>query len=93
MDRPIPLRVRHGTTRPAGAAGNVTCKPVEIEGRTVAKITVKKGDEPAYMGPPCKPAVVVREGRISVTFNTPDALNYICKRFPCWSGGRRRGAT
>ena len=71
------------------AAGNVTCKPVEIEGKTVARITVKKGDEPAYMGPPGKPALVVREGPISVTLNTPDALNYISKRFPGWSGGGR----
>ena len=71
------------------AAGNVTCKPVEIEGKTVARITVKKGDEPAYMGPPDRRVFVVREGPISVTLNTPDALTYISKRFPGWSGGGR----
>ena len=69
------------------AAGNVTCKPVEIQGRTVAKITVQKGHEPAYMGPPDKRALVVREGPISVTLDTPAALSYISRRFPGWSGG------
>ena len=71
------------------AAGNVTCKPVEIEGKTVAKITVQKGDEPAYMGPPDKRVLVVREGPISATLDTPAALSYISKRFPGWSGGGR----
>lgn len=71
------------------AADNVTCKPVEVEGKTVARITVQKGDEPAYMGPPGKPLFVVREGPISVTLNTPDALSYISRRFPGWGGGRR----
>lgn len=74
------------------AAGNVACKPVEIGGKTVARITVQKGDEPAYMGLPGKPVFVVREGPISATLNTPDALSYISRRFPGWGGGRRGAA-
>ena len=73
------------------AAGNVTCKPIEIEGKTVAKIVVQKGHEPAYMGPPDKRVLVVREGPISVTLDTPAALSYISKRFPGWSGGSGGG--
>ena len=70
-------------------AGNVTCKPVKIQGKTIARITVLKGHEPAYMGPLNKPVFAVREGPISVTLNTPEALSYISKRFPGWSSGHR----
>ena len=74
-------RPRRGRQRDVQARGN--------RGQDGGQDHREKGGRARLHGAPGKPALVVREGPISVTLNTPDALNYISKRFPGWSGGGR----
>lgn len=64
------------------AAKNVSYEPVEIDGRTVAKITVLRGAVPAYLDPHGRGAFAVRQGPSTVSLNTKDANEYIRGRFP-----------
>ena len=72
------------------AASCISHEPVMIDGKTVAKISVKKGRRPAYLDPTGEAKFVVRIGSESVHYNTKDAAEYIRDRFH--EGGEGRGA-
>ena len=66
----------------AAAARNVSCRPVEMEGRTIARIAVRKGTSPAYLDPGGRGEFVVRIDTASVLLNAKNAAEYIRDRFP-----------
>ena len=66
----------------AAAARNVSCERVEIDGRTIAKIAVRKGASPAYLDPAGKGEFAMRIESASVLLSTKEAAEYISDRFP-----------
>lgn len=69
------------TLEPA-AARNVSCRPVKIDGKTIARIEVRRGTSPAYLDPAGRGEFVVRSDSASVLLNTKGAAGYIRDRFP-----------
>lgn len=68
------------TLGPAAAA-NVRHEPVEINGTTVAKITVLRGARPAYLDPKNRGQFVMRQGSSSVSLTPQEAIEYHAERF------------
>ena len=66
----------------AAEAKNVSYEKVKIEGKAVAKITVRKGAGPAYIGRGREAEFAVREGPTSRWLGTKEAHEYIRARFP-----------
>ena len=66
----------------AAAARNVSCERVEIDGRTIAKIAVRKGASPAYLDPAGKGEFAMRIESASVLLSTKEATEYISDQFP-----------
>ncbi len=66
----------------AAAARNVSSGPVKIDGKTIARIEVRRGASPAYLDPNGKGEFVVRNDTASILLNTKDATDYIRDRFP-----------
>ena len=66
----------------AAAARNVSCRPVKMDGKTIARIAVRKGTSPAYLDPAGKGEFVMRSDSASVRLNTKEAAEYIRDRFP-----------
>ena len=66
----------------AAAARNVSCRPVKMDGKTIARIEVRRGTSPAYLDPAGKGEFVVRNDSASVRLNTKEAAEYIRDRFP-----------
>ena len=64
------------------AAKNVSYEPVETGGKTVARITVLRGAQPAYLDPHGRGVFAVRQGPSTISLNTKDATEYIRERFP-----------
>lgn len=63
------------------AAALVTHEPVEIDGRTIAKITVKRGRKQAWLETPAGPRLAVRQGTCSTFLDAKNASEYIQVRF------------
>ena len=66
----------------AAAARNVSCERAEIDGKTIAKIVVRRGASPAYLDPAGRGEFVMRSGSASVLLSTKEATEYIRDRFP-----------
>lgn len=66
----------------AAAARNVSCKPIKMDGRTIARIAVRRGASPAYLDPAGKAEFVMRSDTASILLNTKEATEYIRDRFP-----------
>ena len=77
------------TTLGPVAARCISHEPVVIAGKTVAKISVRKGRRPAYLDPDGRAEFVVRQGSASRTLNTKEAAEYMREHFP--DGGEGRG--
>lgn len=63
------------------AAACVSHERVEINGKTIAKIAVKKSSEPAWLEQKGEPALAVRKGVVSMFLNAKDTAGYIAERF------------
>lgn len=66
----------------AAAARNVSSGPVKIDGKTIARIEVRRGTSPAYLDPAGKGEFVVRNDTASILLSTKEAAEYIRDRFP-----------
>lgn len=63
------------------AAANVNHEPIEIGGKTVARITVLRGARPAFLDPKTKGRFVVRQGSSSISLTPQEAIEYARERF------------
>ena len=63
------------------AAANVGHEPIEIDGATVAKVTVRRGRRPAYLDPKVKGQFAKREGSSSIWLTPQEAIEYANERF------------
>ena len=67
----------------AAAARNVSCRSVKMDGKTIARIEVRRGTSPAYLDPAGRGEfVMMRSDSASVLLNTKEAAEYIRDRFP-----------
>ena len=66
----------------AAAAGNVSCERVEVDGKTIARIAVRKGASPAYLDPAGRGEFAMRIDSASVLLRTKQAAEYIRDQFP-----------
>lgn len=67
LDRPVASFVSH--------------EPVEIDGRTVARISVRKGRKAVWLKTATGPRLAVRQGTCSTFLDAKDANEYIGERF------------
>ena len=66
----------------SAAARNVSSGPVRIDGKTIARIVVRRGTSPAYLDPAGRAEFVLRNDTASIRLSTKDAAEYTRDRFP-----------
>lgn len=62
-------------------ASYVSHEAIEVDGRTVAKITVQRSETPAYVDPFGRAEFNVRVGATNQTFNSKQTADYVARHF------------